>query len=171
MCLDGTVLTVRPVELTDIDNVARMFARLSRESTYFRFFSPLPRLPRALLLRLTDVDRCRRDALVAFHGDDIIAMASYDEIRGSRDAELAVTVEDAWQGRGIGSRLAGCLAGVAVERGFDEFVARTLPDNRAALAMIRKLAPDARVRFAGGEYEARLLLASIAIDRDEPNAA
>ena len=42
------------------------------------------------------------DALVVVHGEEIIAIASYDQLpepgpSGTRDAEIAVTVEDAWQ--------------------------------------------------------------------------
>ena len=161
--IDGTALSARPVKVTDVDNVARMFGRLSRESTYFRFFSPLPRVPDAMLRRLADVDHGRRDALVAFHGDKIVAMASYDEVTTStgtaaRDAELAVTVVDAWHHRGVGSWLSCCLTNLARRRGYDALVARTLPGNHAALALIRKLSPNAAVRFRSGEYEARLPL-------------
>jgi L-amino acid N-acyltransferase YncA len=77
---------------------------------------------------------------------------------GARDAEIAITVEDAWQHRGVGLRLARRLCVVARDRGYDAFVARILPDNRAALGLVRKLAPDATVRFAGGDYEARFPL-------------
>jgi L-amino acid N-acyltransferase YncA len=118
-----------------------------------------------MLLRLADVDHGRRDALAALHDDEIVAVARYDELRnperpGVRDAELAITVEDAWQHRGIGLRLARRLCVVARERGFDGFVARILPENRAALDLVRKLAPDASVRFAGGDYEARFPLST-----------
>ena len=161
--VDETALDVRPVEISDIDRLARMFARLSRESVRFRYFSPIRRLPRPMLLRLADVDHCRRDALAALDGDEIVAVARYDEMRdpvqpGARDAEIAITVEDAWQHRGIGLRLARRLCVIARDRGYDALVARILPENRAALGLVRELAPDASVRLAGGEYEARFPL-------------
>jgi predicted N-acetyltransferase YhbS len=160
---DPETLTVRPVEVTDVDRLERLFRRLSRESVRFRFFSPIKRLPASTLLRLADVDHCRRDALAAVDGDEFVAVARYDEMPtpqqpGARDAELAVTVEDAWQHRGVGLRLARRLAVVARDRGYDAFVARILPENRAALGLVRKLVPDASVRFTGGDYEARLPL-------------
>lgn len=163
MSVDHASLAVRPIEITDVDRLARMFGRLSGESVHARFFSPIRRLPRAMLLRLADVDHNRRDALAALDGDEIVAVARYDELRnppqpGARDAEIAITVEDAWQHRGIGLRLARRLCVVARERGYDAFVARILPENRAALDLVRKLAPDASVRFAGGDYEARFPL-------------
>jgi GNAT superfamily N-acetyltransferase len=163
MTVDGTDLLVRPILVSDGDGIERMFRRLSRKSIYFRFFSPIARIPPTMLARLTDVDHLRRDALVALEGDEIVAVARYDAARNdngedvaTRDAEIAVTVVDAWQRRGLGHRLLQRLEELAERRGYDAFVARMLPDNRAALELVHKLDPDVDVRFAGGEYEARL---------------
>jgi len=158
MGVDGKELTVRPITIGDAERLARLFTRLSPMSVHFRFFSPISRPPRSALLRLADVDHCRRDALVALDGDEIVAVARYDGLIGSRRAEIAITVEDAWQHRGVGKRLARRLAALAADRGYDTFVATVLPDNRAALGLVRKLVPDAKVRWAGGEYEAALPL-------------
>jgi len=163
MRVDDTVLTVRPITLGDVERLARLFTRLSPASVHFRFFSPISRPPRAALLRLADVDHSRRDALVALDGDEIVAVARYDGrlgagLEASRQAEIAITVEDAWQHRGVGRRLARRLAALARDRGYDTFVATMLPDNRAALGLVRKLVPDATVRWSGGEYEAAIPL-------------
>jgi GNAT superfamily N-acetyltransferase len=156
--IDDIELIVRPITIGDAARLARLFTRLSAASVHFRFFSPIARPPRAALLRLADVDHRRREALVALDGDEIVAVARYDGRIGSHQAEIAVTVEDAWQHRGIGKRLATRLGMLAVERGYDTFVATMLPDNRAALGLVHKLVPDATVRWAGGEYEAALPL-------------
>ena len=158
MHVGDTDLTVRPIVIADAERLARMFARLSPTSVRFRFFSPVRRPPRAALLRLADVDHLRRDALVALDGDEIVAVARYDGRPDEHQAEIAITVEDAWQHRGVGKRLARRLAVLAGTRGYDTFVATVLPDNRAALGLVRKLSPDAQVRWAGGEYEAALPL-------------
>jgi RimJ/RimL family protein N-acetyltransferase len=158
MRVDDTVLTIRTISIADVERLARLFGRLSPTSIHFRFFSPITRPPRAALLRLADVDHGRRDALVALDGDEIVAVARYDGRPDSRQAEIAITVEDAWQHRGVGKRLAARLAKLAAEQGYDTFVATMLPDNRAALGLVRKLVPDATVRFAGGEYEADMPL-------------
>jgi RimJ/RimL family protein N-acetyltransferase len=158
MRVGETKLTVRAITITDAERLARLFGRLSATSVHFRFFSPISRPPRAALLRLADVDHVRRDALVALDGDEIVGVARYDGRPGSREAEIAITIEDAWQHRGVGKRLAVRLAGLATDRGYDTFVATMLPDNRAALGLVRKLVPDATVRWAGGEYEAALPL-------------
>jgi GNAT superfamily N-acetyltransferase len=173
--VEEALLTIRPIELTDVDRLARMTGRLSPKSIYFRFFAPIKRLPWSALLWLANVDHCRRDALVALDGDEIVAVARYDQLRDqgeseSLDAELAVTVEDAWQRRGLGRQLAHRLCLLARERGYDAFRVTILPDNRAALDLMHKLAPDARVRLTEGTYEARLPLRSVTLPHRAPES-
>ncbi len=158
--IDGVALTVRPIHATDVGRLDRAFTRLSPESVRFRFFSPIHKLPRPALLRLTHVDHNRRDALVALHDDEIVAVARYDAV-DDKEAEIAVTVADGWQHRGLGYALATQLARVASGRGFEVFVANILPDNRSALALIHELVPDAHITFQGGCYVARIRLRDV----------
>jgi RimJ/RimL family protein N-acetyltransferase len=160
ICIDETPLTVRPIETTDIALLERAFTRLSRESVRFRFFSPINRLPRPAMLRLATVDHRRREALVALHEGEIVAVARYDAI-DDIEAEIAVTVVDAWQHRGLGLALVTQLALLACSRGYRVFVANVLPDNRSALRLIHELVPDAHVRFVGGHYVARIRLRDV----------
>jgi GNAT superfamily N-acetyltransferase len=157
MWVDDTPLTVRPIEITDVDRLARFFDRLSPESIHFRFFSPVRKPPRTALLRLADVDHSRREALVALDGDEIVAVARYDATDEGH-AEIAITVEDAWQHRGVGKRLTKRLARVASDRGYAEFTATMLPDNRRALGLMHRLSPETKVVWARGEYEAHMPL-------------
>ena len=158
MNFDDVTLAVRPIAITDVDKPGRLVDRLSPASVHDRFFSPIRKPPAAALLRLAAVDHARREALVALDGDEIVAVARYDGRPGTHDAEIAVTVEDAWQHRGLGKRLTARLARCAAEQGYETFTATMLPDNRAALGLIRKLSPHAKVAFAGGEYEATMPL-------------
>jgi GNAT superfamily N-acetyltransferase len=156
-------LTIRPIEITDVDRLERMMRRLSRESLYFRFFAPIQRLSHSALLWFVNVDHCHRDALVALEGDEIVAVARYDRLRDSDtpdalEAELAIAVEDAWQRRGLGRQLARRIGVLARERGCNALRFTILPDNRAALKLMRQIAPGAEVRLADGAYEARLPL-------------
>ena len=156
---DGAPLRVRPIAHDDSDRLIRLFSRLSPRSIQLRFFSPIPQLSETQLSRLVDVDHECRDALVALSGDEIIAEARYDSECGSDEAEIALTVADAWQHRGIGTRLARRLMIMAAERGFTRFVANILPENRAALRLVRELAPDVSVRWDSGAYVATIPLA------------
>lgn len=155
---DGAVLTVRPIEPEDVERLHRMFFRLSPTTIYKRFFSPIQHPSRALLERLASVDHDCREALVALDGDEIVAVARYDSECGSHSAEIAVTVEDDWQHRGVGRKLARRLALVAMDHGFDEFSAIVLPDNRDALGLLRSLSPDAHIEFDSSGFSATLPL-------------
>jgi ribosomal protein S18 acetylase RimI-like enzyme len=158
MRVGDQVLTVREIRLDDVERLERMFTRLSADTVYRRFFSPIVAPRRSALVWLTAVDHDRRDALVALDGDEIVAVARYDGRPGSETAEVAVTVEDAWQHQGIGRRLTARLARRAVDHGIESFTASVLADNRPALGLLRKLSPDASVGFGGGGYEASMPL-------------
>jgi len=149
---DGSRVDVRPIEPADACRLRRMFERLSPASVYFRFFAPIQRPRPGLLEHLASVDHDRREALVAVVDDEIVAVARYEGGSTGEAAELAVTVEDAWQRRGLGAFLSRRLAGLARSRGFTAFRASVLGENRAALALVQSLAPDADVRFGSGQY-------------------
>jgi GNAT superfamily N-acetyltransferase len=145
-------LHVRPIEVFDGERLTRLFARLSPRSVYQRFFAPIHRLTPDQVRRFVEVDHRCREALVALDDDEIVAVARYDSDCGARDAEVAVTVEDAWQRRGVGRVLTRRLALLATARGFDGFTANILGENRAALALVRDLAPSASLRWDDGAY-------------------
>jgi GNAT superfamily N-acetyltransferase len=107
---------------------------------------------------LATVDHERREALVALDGDEIVGVARYDGTSTPGEAEIAVTVEDSWQRRGLGTLLMGLLSHEARGHGIDAFYASMLPDNRVALAMLHRLAPGARANLASGTYEATISL-------------
>ena len=155
---DGAVLAVRPIEPDDVERLRRMFYRLSPTTVYRRYFSPIPRPSSKMLHWLANVDHDCREALVALDGDEIVAVARYDGKPGCSAAEIAVTVEDAWQHRGIGLKLSRLLAASALDHGFESFIANMLAENRPALGLVRKLAPDAKVTWDSDGYFAQLPL-------------
>jgi GNAT superfamily N-acetyltransferase len=150
---DGGAVTIRSIEPADAYPLLRMFDRLSPESIYHRFFSPMPRPRRAALLHLAGLDHELHEALVAQVGHEIVAVARYDGRRGEDDAEVAVIVDDEWQDRGLGTRLLHHLARVGRRRGLVAFRATVLGENGRALPFLRRLSPAADVRFRDGEYQ------------------
>ncbi|HMG25502.1 MAG TPA: GNAT family N-acetyltransferase [Acidimicrobiia bacterium] len=150
---DGSAVAVRPIEPADAYALLRMFDRLSPESIYHRFFSPMPRPRRAALLHLAGLDHELHEALVATSGREIVAVARYDARPNETDAEVAVIVDDEWQDRGLGTRLLHRLARVGARRGLVAFRATVLGENRRALPFLRRLSPDAEVLFRDGEYQ------------------
>jgi GNAT superfamily N-acetyltransferase len=150
---DGTPVTIRCIEAADAFSLVRMFDRLSPESVYHRFFSPMPQPRRAALLHLAGLDSELHEAMVAEIGGEIVGVARYDARPGEDDAEVAVIVDDAWQDRGLGTQLLHHLARVAARRGLVAFRAVVLGENRRALPFLRRLSPGADVRFRDGEYQ------------------
>ncbi len=130
---DGRTCHLRPMTPDDADRLRAFHARLSPETIYRRFFAPYPELTDRDVARFTQVDHVDRVAIVATVGDELIGVGRYDRLAGA-DAEVAFTIRDDHQGRGLGSVLLEHLAAAARERGIEQFVAEVLPDNRRMLA-------------------------------------
>src|SRR3712207_1453975 len=81
------------------------------------------------LHHFTHVDHDTRVAFVLVLGDQVIGVGRYDRYPGTDDAEVAFLIEDAHQGRGLGSVLLEHLAAAARERGIKNFVAEVLAQN------------------------------------------
>ncbi len=133
---DGTTAHLRPITPQDAEALQRMHVAQSPESTFLRFFVPMPRLSEQLLQQFTHVDHIARVAIVALIGDEIVGVARYDRI-DEQQAEVAFSISDAHQGRGLGSVLLEHLAAAARERGIHRFVAEVLPQNQKIVAVFR----------------------------------
>jgi RimJ/RimL family protein N-acetyltransferase len=137
---DGARLGVRPLEPGDRDAFAASFARLSPESRRRRFLGPKPRLSARELKYLTEIDNVTHAALVAVDDGRIVGEARYATAGGRADtADFAITVDDEWQGRGLGTRLAASLVAVARRNGIARLTATTLAENAPARALLRRL--------------------------------
>lgn len=130
---DGSVVHLRPITPADADRLREFHSRLSPETVYYRFFAPYPELTDKDVTRFTTVDYVDRVALVATVAGEIVGVGRYDRINDT-DAEIAFTVRDDYQGRGLGSVLLEHLAVAARERGLRRFVADVLPQNRRMTA-------------------------------------
>jgi len=130
-------LVVRPVRPDDDVRLQRTSARLSPQTIYRRFFGPIHALPPSLLQRFANVDHDDREALVALDGDEIIAVVRWDRDADHRDeAEVAVLVEDAWQGRGVGGALTRMLVEEAARHHIATLTATILTDNTPVRRML-----------------------------------
>ena len=161
---DGRQLTVRPITPASKPLIAAAMTRLSPESIRRRFFAPRRELSELELHRLTAMDgwnqyalgACARGADGTLEGIGVARFARIAE--SSTTAELAITVVDAWQGRGIGRALVGRLANAAALRGIRELHAIVLPDNAAIIGLLQRLAPWARWRRDGDNLMAMIPL-------------
>lgn len=127
---DGSTLHLRPVRPDDDVKLLDMLSHMSSEALYYRFMT-VPRIDLAKAAQLTHVDFARQYVLAGECAGAIVAIAGYymdDSSPGC--AEVAFAVADAWQGRGIGTRLLECLAEVGRRRDIRTFDAYVLGDNR-----------------------------------------
>ena len=154
---DGAQIAIRPVQPADKEGIADGFDRLSARSRYRRFFAPLEHLTPADLRYLTELDHHRHEALIAYEVESgqSLGVARFVLTDDPRYAEVAVTVVDDWQHRGVASALLERLVVRAREEGVTHFVALILDENDDALALYRGLAPDGGEprRSASGHLE------------------
>jgi CRP-like cAMP-binding protein len=127
---DGARFSLRPVLPGDLERAVHGPVEFSSETIYRRFQSVRP--TESLMRYLFEVDYVDHFVWVMTDGVDGPAVADARFVRDPEDpglAEVAFTVGDAYQGRGIGSALMGALAIAAHCDGVGRFSARVLADN------------------------------------------
>ena len=135
----GERVRLRPIRSDDEPRLSELYDRSSRNTRYQRFFTVMRRLPPDWAHFLANVDYDRRFALVAEDlsapRTTLIGVARY-EPAGEGLAEIAFVVEDAWQGKGLGTLLITELFRAAAENGITRFRAFTLAENRRMLGLL-----------------------------------
>lgn len=137
---DGSSVVLRKVRSTDAPLLADGFDRLSDQSRQLRFLTGKSSLSPAELRYFTAVDHHDHEAIVALHPVDGHGLGIARFIRRSEDrevAEVAVTVIDDWQRRGLGTALVSQLADRARHEGICRFIALVAADNAAVIRLTR----------------------------------
>jgi acetyltransferase len=145
------------LEASDGDALTRLFHRLSPESVYRRFFSPLA-TPDHLLASVLRIDRYKRVAIAAVEHGEVVGVAEYSRAPGARHADIAIIVADAWHRQGLATRLVAALAERARAEGIEELAVNIQGDNYGALRLLKRVAPGVRLTFSGGVGEALIPL-------------
>jgi RimJ/RimL family protein N-acetyltransferase len=138
----GDVVRLRQIRSGDAPALARAYANLGAQSRYLRFFTIVPELSESVLKAATEVDHENHEALVALPllSPEIVGECRFIRLHDRPDtADLAVTVVDAWQGRGLGSALLRRLSERALEVGIEYFSAEVLAENRTMLGILSSL--------------------------------
>lgn len=142
--LDGTLVTIRPIEPDDKRLLVEGLRRLSPEAAFKRFLSPKARFSDAELTYLTEVDGHDHIAYVAVIGDTLVATARV--VKTAPDtADIAILVWDEWQGLGLGTWLARRVAEAAAAEGVTRIAGTMFADNRPALRVLKAVSPDFEV--------------------------
>jgi acetyltransferase len=161
---------IRPLVPADRERLAVAFARLGEETRRRRFRGLASQLPEGDLDRLTQIDHHHHEALAAIAPGTgrIVGVARFITLPDDpRAAEVAIAVDDEWQGDGIGHSLMSELVGRARAEGVTRFLAYVSADNRPVLSWI------ARAGGVAETYDGDETLYSIALDHpaDERRAA
>ena len=131
---DGSRVTVRPISKGDRQLERQFIEGLSPTSRRFRFLGTFKSPSEALITQLTDIDSSVDTALIALTRDGAI-QSEVGVARFCRQpdgaAELAVTVADDWQGKGLGTILMQCLIEIARIRGITSLYSVDSAENSA----------------------------------------
>jgi GNAT superfamily N-acetyltransferase len=141
---DGSHVRLRQGHSSDRQLLLRGFERLSPESRYRRFLAAMPELSEEKVRYLTEVDHHDQEAIIALDEEtgDGIGVARYVRDPQRPDmAEVAVTVIDDWQGRGLGTLLLEVLSARAREEGITTFTALMLATNQEMMDLLEALGP------------------------------
>jgi RimJ/RimL family protein N-acetyltransferase len=164
---DGRRLIFRPVTPEDEPFIAEAIQTASRQTLLHRFFTPLRALAPEDLRRMLNLDPAREFCLVGESTEEgrkrIICGARYVRLSDPTRAEIALTVHDDFQGRGIGCQLLKLLMEQGRGDGVRTFVADVLAENTAMLHLLQKLAPRRRSTFSEGVCHIEFELADVAM--------
>lgn len=154
---NGLKVIIRAIRPDDKERFLAAFKGLEERTVYLRFFGAKTELTAQDLKDATEVDFARTVALVTCTqdsaGDKIIGAGRYivfGDAQPPDKAEVAFTVEEDYQGLGIGGRTLRHLAKIAKDRGIVEFHAEVLPENKGMLAVFGKSGFPVKKEYSEG---------------------
>ena len=138
---NGEQIEIRALRPQDRDDLMAAVDLTSSDSLYRRFFAVRRHFTETEESFYLNVDFVSHVALIAVadeNGQPIIIAGGRYVVGEPGQAEVAFTVVDKYQGRGVGAALLRHLAMIARQAGLRELVAYVLPDNRAMLKVFEK---------------------------------
>ncbi len=140
---DGSRLKLRHIAPTDSANEQAFVHGLSTQSSYFRFHGTIKDLSKKDLEKFTNPDSRNAVALIVlFVGDtseEEIGVARYVIDPDGANCEFAIVVADAWQKRGIGTKLMNALVKHLQASGVKRISGTVLKRNSAMRKFVKQL--------------------------------
>jgi GNAT superfamily N-acetyltransferase len=134
---DGAIVTLSPILKTDREFFEKGIGEMSLQSRFSRFGSGMSGLSQQELDYLTDVDQRNHVAWGAAIDDEVAGVGRYIVPGDGGPAEIAVTVLDHMQRRGVGRTLFEALTAVARHDGISELCFEAQADNEAVMSLVR----------------------------------
>ena len=161
----GPLVRFRHVRPEDESFIAEAIRTASRETLLHRLFSPIRSVSPSLLRQMLAIDRAKETCIVgvvtASEPMRIICGARYVKLRPGA-AEIAFSVHDDFQRRGLGTFLLKLLARLAQAEGIRWFEAEVLASNHKMLNLIKKAAPRSSGHWTGDLYHIVIDLQTLA---------
>jgi acetyltransferase len=143
---DGITIRVRPLQPEDTVHLIDIFENMGLESRYTRFNLPMaepdPEMIRQEAAEIVDFERPESDGWLAFADlpdkpDTAVAGIRYVKT-SEGEAEVAISVRDDMQNKGIGTALMTFLFDQAKKAGLTRLVALAQRNNRPLMELLKK---------------------------------
>lgn len=154
---DGCEVVLRAATVADTPLVAALHARCSPQTRSRRSLPTRPGLAPAILRRLVGADGGAGVLALTTDGGAAVGLANLAGACSST-AEISLLVEDAWQGRGVGTALTRKLVELAHAEHLTELVAVSQADNHALTRVLRRAGLRPRGRLEAGGLHVRAAL-------------
>ena len=163
---DGSRVRIRRLRHSNGQLLLRGFRRLTPQSRYRRFLALTPNLSEGTVRYLVESDHRNQEALIAVDAqcNEGVGVARYVRDPARPDAaEVAVTVVDDWQGRGLGTLLLEGITMRAREEGVDTLTALMLVENGQMMDLLERLGAVRVLDRASGTVAVEVHLPAIGV--------
>ena len=139
---DGTNVLLRPIRPEDEPAEREMLSSLSVQTLKTRFFSVFKNISHEWLILFCNIDYDRHMAIIAEMEENgkksMIGVARLIMDQDMMSGEIAVLVQDKFQGKRLGYKLVEILIGIARERGLENIRADVLTENESMLNVFKR---------------------------------
>lgn len=141
--LDGSEVTIRALRKEDAELERGFIRNLSPESRWMRFLGQIGEPSDSLIRKLTELDYRHDMAFIALSREGgvlhEVGVSRYSLAPDGKSCECAVTVADAWQGKGLGTILMRDLIDIARKRGIRSMFSIDANENERMRELARDL--------------------------------
>jgi acetyl coenzyme A synthetase (ADP forming)-like protein len=164
---DGSSILLRPIKVDDASSWVEFVGRADTDTKYLRFHYRAKELRLEDAVRFCTVDYRNTFAFVAEvlreTKRDIVAIGRYYRLPDHHSAEVALVIEDRYQGRGLGTSILEQLAEVARENGIDVFEADVLAENEQMMSVLKDYGFHVTSELQTGVYRVTFPIAKTSV--------